>query len=140
MQSIIGKVSYLQGLSEGLTINEGSPQGKIISGMLAVLNEMADEIGALQRELEQMHSYIECVDDDLMDLEEIIAGEEYLEVECGHCGEQLYVETDSFEDEDIIEIICPNCNETVFINDGAFDYQHLPVDEELEMKGSNPTP
>lgn len=138
MQSIIEKVSYLQGLSEGLTINEGSPQGKIISGMLAVLNEIADEICALQSQLAQMHSYIECVDDDLLDLEEILAGEEYLEVECGHCGQQLHVETDRFEDEDIVEIICPSCNETVFINDGAFDYQPLPVNEEMEMKNPRP--
>lgn len=140
MQSIIEKVSYLQGLSEGLTINEGSPQGKIISGMLAVLNEMADEINSLQRDLEEMHSYIECVDDDLLELEEMVSGEEYIEVECRHCGERLYVETDSFEDEDIIEIICPNCNEVVFVNDGAFDYQHLPVDEDLEQKEFNPGP
>jgi len=140
LQSIIEKVSYLHGLSEGLTINEGSPQGKIISGMLAVLNEMADEICALQAQLEQMHSYIECVDDDLLDLEEIIAGEEYLEILCGHCGEQLYVETDSIEDEDTIEIICPNCNETVFINDGAFDYQHMPEDEDMGLEGNHSTP
>ncbi len=140
MQSIIEKVSYLQGLSEGLTINEGSPQGKIISGMLAVLNEMADEINSLQRDLEQMHSYIECVDDDLLELEEMVSGEEYIETDCSHCGQRLYVETDSFEDEDIIEIICPNCNEVVFVNDGAFDYQHLPVDEDIELEGFNPGP
>lgn len=140
MQSIIEKVSYLQGLSEGLIITEGSPQGKIISGMLAVLNEMADEINSLQRDLEEMHNYIECVDDDLLELEEIITGEEYIEAQCGSCGERLYVEMDSFEDEDIIEIVCPSCNEVVFVNDGAFDHQHLPVDEELEQGEYNPGP
>lgn len=140
MQSIIEKVSYLQGLSEGLTITEGSPQGKIISGMLSVLNEMADEINALQSELEQVHTYIESVDDDLLELEDMVAGSEYIEVGCRHCGERLYVETDSFEDEDIIEIICPNCNETVCINDGAFDYHHLPVNEDLELGQFRPGP
>ena len=35
------KISYLQGLSAGLNISDASPQGKIISGILAVLDDMA---------------------------------------------------------------------------------------------------
>ena len=138
MQDITEKVSYLQGMSEGLNITEGSPQGKIISGILNVLNEIADEISAVQKETQDIRDYLECIDDDLLDLEEIVAEDEFMELECTNCGEQLRVETDFLDDEDVIEIICPNCNEVIFINDGSFDHQHMPVDEEFELGSSHP--
>lgn len=133
MQDISEKVSYLQGLSEGLNITEGSPQGKIISGILNVLNEIADDIIILHQEMADMREYIESVDDDLLELEETVADDEFMELECQNCGEPLYVESDIMDDEDVIEVICPNCNEVIFVNDGSFDYEHLPVDEEFEV-------
>lgn len=138
MQEITDKISYLQGMSEGLNITEGRPQGRIIAGILNVLNEMAEEITAIQKEAKDIRDYLECVDDDLLDLEEIVVEDEFMELECANCGEQLRVETDFLDDEDVIEIICPNCNEVIFINDGSFDYQHMPVDEEFDLGSSHP--
>jgi len=138
LQDISEKVSYLQGLSEGLNITEGSPQGKIISGILNVLNEMADEINGIQKDFEDMQEYIESVDDDLFDLEESVTDEGFLELECQGCSEQLYIESDILDDEDVIEVICPRCNDVIFVNDGSFDHQHLPVDEEFEVGESHP--
>jgi hypothetical protein len=133
LQDISEKVSYLQGLSEGLNITEGSPQGKIISGILNVLNEMADDINALHLDFSAMHDYIESVDDDLLELEETVADDEFTELECRHCGESIYIESDILDDEDVIEVICPNCNEVIFINDGSFDHEYMPVDDEFEV-------
>lgn len=138
MQDITEKVSYLQGLSEGLSIIEGSPQGKIISGILNVLNEMAEDINIMHQDLADMREYIESVDDDLLELEETVADEEFIELECHNCGEPLYVESDILDDEDVIDVICPNCNEVVFVNDGSFDHEHIPVDEEFEVGPSQP--
>ncbi len=132
MQDISEKVSYLQGLSEGLNITEGSPQGKIISGILNVLNDMADDINALHQDFADMREYIQSVDDDLLELEETVAEDEFMELECRNCGETLYVESDIRDDEDTIEVICPNCNEVIFINDGSFDFEHLPDDDEID--------
>ena len=137
MQDITEKVSYLQGLSEGLNISEGSPQGKIISGILSVLSEIAGEVTTLQQDMEEMREYIESVDDDLFELEESVLDDEIMELECRNCGEQLYIEADIMDDEDVIEITCPNCNEVIFINDGSFDHEHVPVDEEFEVGDSH---
>ena len=52
MRDISEKVSYLQGLSEGLNISEGSPQGKIITGILSVLEELSFTVTHLQCEME----------------------------------------------------------------------------------------
>jgi NAD-dependent SIR2 family protein deacetylase len=129
------KVSYLQGLSEGLNISEGSPQGKIISGMLNVLNEMAEEITTMQQDFDEMKEYVESIDDDLFELEESVLDDDFMEIECSSCGEKLYVENDIFEDDDdVIEIICPRCNEVVFVNDGSFDFDPINLGDDLEDK------
>ena len=134
MRDIAEKVSYLQGLSEGLNISDGSPQGKIISGMLGVLEEIANSTINLQYEFEEFKEYVESIDDDLFDLEESMDEDEleHIEMECANCGEQLYFESEVLEDDDVIEIICPNCNEVVFVNDGSFDFEPSYIDDEIE--------
>jgi hypothetical protein len=140
LRDISERVSYLQGLSEGLNITEGSPQGKIISGILNVMNEMADEIMDMKKDFEELREYVQSVDDDLLDLEEsVLDDDDYLELECRTCGEQLYIESDIMDDEDIIEVTCPSCNEVVFINDGSFDHEHISIDEEFEVGESHPS-
>lgn len=144
MRDMSEKVSYLQGLSEGLNISESSPHGKIISGMLGVLEELSDSITDLHFEFEEFKEYVESIDDDLFELEENITGEaedlDYIELECSNCGEQLYFESELLEDEDVIEIICPNCNEVVFVNDGSFDYDHSYIDDEMGDNLDEETP
>ncbi|MDD4802197.1 MAG: AraC family transcriptional regulator [Syntrophomonas sp.] len=139
MRDISERVSYLQGLSEGLNITEGSPQGKIISGILNVMNEMAEEITDIQREFADMREYIESLDDDLLDLEESVRDDDYIELECGNCGEQVFLEADIVDDEYDIEVTCPRCNEVIYINDGSFDHQHIPADEEFEAEEFHPS-
>lgn len=129
------KVSYLQGLSEGLNISEGSPQGKIIAGMLGVLDEIADAMINMQCEFEDFKEYVESIDDDLFELEEdVLNDDEFTEMQCHHCGEEIYFETRLLDDdnEDKIEIICPHCNEVVFVNDGSFDHDFEYIPDDLE--------
>lgn len=140
MRDITEKVSYLQGLSEGLNISEGSPQGKIISGILSVLEELSDAVVNLQWEMDEFREYVESIDDDLFDLEEsIYDDEDLIEVECQHCGEELVFDADILEDDDVIEVICPNCNEVVYINDGSFDYEPACIEHDLDDRDTDST-
>jgi phage FluMu protein Com len=126
------KVSYLQGLTEGLNISEGSPHGKIISGMLNVMNEMADELSVMQHDFTEIKEYIENIDDDLFELEEtVLEEEEFTQIKCRNCGDKLLIENDILDDDDHIEVICPRCNEVVYINDGSFDYVSADLDEDM---------
>lgn len=130
MRDISEKVSYLQGMSEGLTISDGSPQGKVISGILNVLNEIADELTVLQVEVAEMREYIEDMDDDLADLEESLLDEDYYRLTCSNCGELVFVEK---EDEDeLLQVICPCCHEIIYVNDSSFDFEPAPPDEDME--------
>lgn len=146
MKDIYERVSYLQGLSEGLNLSEATPQGKIIMGMLGVLEELAEEVILMQNEFANFKEYVESIDDDLFDIEEVIFNDsnfdgeaDCVELDCSHCGEGLYFDASVMDDEDVIEIICPNCDEVVFINDGSFDFEHANLEFEFE-EGDNTNP
>ncbi|MGI5911727.1 MAG: CD1247 N-terminal domain-containing protein [Syntrophomonadaceae bacterium] len=135
MRDISEKVSYLQGLSEGLSISDGNPQGKIITGILSVLEDISGTLTDMNSEINTVKEYIESIDDDLFELEENIKKEhDVIEVKCDSCGEELVFDADLLEDDDVIEIICPRCNEVVFINDGSFDFDYGETGDEIEDK------
>ncbi|KUG05028.1 hypothetical protein ASZ90_017517 [hydrocarbon metagenome] len=136
MKSITEKVSYLQGLCEGLNVSDSGPNGKIIYGMLQAMEEMADMLEAMQQEINSLQEYVEDMDDEILELEEKIWGTEsndqdVVEVRCLQCGEQLYFETSILDDDDVLEITCPNCNTVVYVNDGSFDFETYSEDEDF---------
>jgi hypothetical protein len=130
VKDIIEKVSYLQGMSEGLTISDGSPQGKVIAGILNVLNEMADELAVFQHEMVEIRAYLEDMDEDLLDLEESLSDEEYTPLVCDNCGELIFVMQD--DEDEILELVCPSCQEIIYVNDSAMDFETLPPDEVMD--------
>lgn len=134
MKDISDRVSYLQGLSEGLNINDGSPQGKVLSGMLSVMEEMSEAIFCIQRELDEFKDYIESIDQDLLNLEEDFSRDQdqVMEFKCPNCGEKLWVESDDEDYDDAMEITCPKCNEVVFINEGSYDYEPAYIEDDLD--------
>ena len=133
MRDINEKVSYLKGLCEGLNVSDGNPQGKIITGILGVLDDISGILVDMRSEFSIVKEYIESIDDDLFELEENFKQDKNIvELTCDNCGEELCFDADLVEDDDVIEIICPRCNEVVFINDGSFDYDYSDYDDEVE--------
>lgn len=132
------KISFLQGLGEGMNVMDNGPQGKLIVEMLDVMSDMVDYVDELRSELEDFKIYVESIDNDLLDLEEDMYGEDdddFIEVTCKSCGEDVYFEASCLDDEDVIEIICPKCNEVVYVNDGSFDFEPAMIEEEQSVSG-----
>jgi endogenous inhibitor of DNA gyrase (YacG/DUF329 family) len=127
------KVAYLQGLAEGLDVNPGDKEGKIMANVIQVLGDVAGQIEDLRTAQEELEDYLESIDDDLNDLESELsfADDDLIEVECPKCHKTVMFDSDILEDDDTIEVTCPNCNEVVFVNDGSFDIETRGVDDEL---------
>ena len=123
---ITEKAAYIKGLFEGYEIDAAKKEGKIISEMLTLIADMADEISALKADNRDLHEYVEELDHDLGELEEeIYFGEDYdegedyedydeedsdyYEIECPSCGEIVCFD-DSLEED---ELVCPACGELV---------------------------
>ncbi len=117
--TISEKVAYLKGLAEGLDLDtEKSKEGKLISVMIGILEEIGLSIEDLEENTVALGEEIDAISDDLADVEAAVfeddeeeeddLDDDFFEVECPNCGETLVI------DEDILEegtIQCPNCKD-----------------------------
>jgi len=133
------KIAYLQGLAEGLALDESTKEGKMFIAIMEVLDEMAQAVEDLASDQDDLEQYIEAVDEDLGDLEDEVYGDDedacdccdhdeddddfaegsFVEVECPKCHDIVRFEASILEDEDVIEVTCPNCDEVVYVNEDS---------------------
>ena len=70
------KVAFIKGLMEGLALDTSKPETKILMQMADVLEELAASNNALIEENIKLKDYIEEIDEDLGNLEEIVYTED----------------------------------------------------------------
>ena len=114
--TISEKVAYLKGLAEGLNLDtEKSKEGKLISVMIGILEELAMPVEDLEENALNLGEEIDVLSDDLADVESIVYDEDeddedydddWFEVECPTCGETLVVDDKALADG---EVECPEC-------------------------------
>ena len=103
--TISEKVAYLKGLAEGLNLDvEKSKEGKLISVMIGILEEVGLSIEDLEENALALGEEIDVLSDDLADVESEVFGED---------------EEDDDEEDDFFEVECPNCEEPIIIDDEA---------------------
>ena len=119
------KVAYLKGLAEGFGTDPATKEGKMLTAILDVLEDLALDQEDLAEDIAELSDGLDAVSDDLEDVEEVLFGD---------------VDEDDLDDEDDLEIAdwdgktvyydikCPACGETV-----TFDEHDL-------AKGSIPCP
>lgn len=112
MNNIKSRVSYLQGLIDGLNVESESKEGKVLVQIASILGDMAEEIENLTYAQEETEEYVDAIDEDLGSLED-----------------DFYYEDEDYEDEEFeddcenyISLNCPNCDETVYIDSDICSY------------------
>ena len=127
MSKLTDRISYLQGLAEGMKLNPEKDANKLILGIIDVLGEVGDAFDALAESHGELSEYVESIDEDLADLEadlyddedEDLADDEdegeetgFIEYECPHCGHVIEIDEDDVDfDEDAR---CPACGKELF--------------------------
>ena len=82
------KVAHLKGLVEGMEYDLTTKEGKIISKILDILTDMADEIEGLNDDVDTLFEYADELDADLGEVESEIFGDEYDDYcDCDDCEE-----------------------------------------------------
>ena len=89
------KVAYLKGLEEGLNLDSGKSESKLIKGILEAFDEIVNAIDQNAADLKEMTDRVDEIDMDLGDLEAILF--EGFEVE--ELTEDEFDELDADEDE-----------------------------------------
>ena len=116
------KVAYLKGLAEGLKLDEETKEGKLIAGIIDVLDAMAEEFADVESEIIDLEDGLDAVSEDLSDVEETLyfALDEDEDDEDEDDDDELFVTTcpcceeEVVFDEDVLadgEVVCPNCGE-----------------------------
>ncbi len=117
------KAAYLKGLKDGLNLDTEKPEGRLIEGMLDMLEDVAlaisdldDNAAAVSDELDMISDELDAIEEYLDDDDEFDEDNEededdddvYYEVKCPSCEEVITVDEDMLE-QGVIE--CPNCGE-----------------------------
>ncbi len=110
MSELTERVSYLEGLLQGLDISDRDAQSRMMNGIVSVLGDVAREITVLSEGQEQIETYLGDMDEDLMEIEDTIFGEDDADAVCGMCG----IPVEQIPDDESLELICPDCGETVW--------------------------
>ena len=134
--TISEKVAYLKGLAEGLNLDtEKSKEGKLISVMIGILEELAMSVEDLEENALNLGEEIDVLSDDLADVESVVYDEDeddedydddWFEVECPTCGQTLVVDDEALSEG---EVECPEC--------GSRYALELSDDEEDEESGAD---
>lgn len=136
------KVAYIRGLMDGMKLNENDDFVKVVKSIVDLLDDVADEVtdlgelfDDLSEQVDEIDQDLSVVEDDLYDdddfddeddddeedYDEFDEDEEYYEVVCPTCGDEICVS------EDILlegSIDCPNCGEVL-----EFDFSDLCADD-----------
>lgn len=110
---ITEKVAYLKGLMEGMKIDTETNEGKILSAMVDILEDIGLELEDLWNAQGELEDGLDVVSDDLEDIEDIVYDEESFDDE--------YYEDDAEEDEDCYATTCPTCEETIYFDESVLE-------------------
>lgn len=115
------RVAYIKGLAEGMKLDTEKGEGKLISEMLEVLEDIGYEMTDLEDEVYELEDQVEAIDEDLGDLED-----DYYEDECDCCSccDAPY------------EVVCPSCGETIYLDEDDLDCESIDCPfcgEKLEL-------
>ena len=107
---ICEKIAYIKGLAEGLSLDETTKEGKILTAIIDLLGDITEEICDIEDGCDELLEQIDAVDEDLASLEDIIYEDDEDDCDCD-CD----CDCDS-EDDEVYEIECPACNDVIYLD------------------------
>ena len=144
------RAAYLQGLVDGLGVDESTKEGKIIKAMSALLAEMAEALEGMDEDLSRAYDQINDLSDELEDLEADLYEDEDDDEDEGDEDDDDDEDADDANDDDIAsepfyEVACPNCGETVYVSEddldaGEANCAHCGVTFEVALEGDEEEP
>lgn len=76
MDFLLQKVSYLQGLADGLGVDDTTKEGKLLLHIIDTLEEFADVLADTIDDQVELEEYVNFIDEDLSDLEDEVYEDE----------------------------------------------------------------
>ena len=109
--TISEKVAYIQGLFVGMELDKSEMKvARILSEVLDVLQEVGQQLDGMDAAMDQFDEELDALGDTVADLEEAVFDDE---------DEQDADFGDGDGEEDFFEIPCPTCGEDLLVDDEA---------------------
>lgn len=145
MKNVTDKAAYIKGLLEGMKLDTATNEGKLLSEIVHLLDDMAEEIRDLSESYEELSDYVDSIDEDLNELEEIFEldddedcdcccdedDEDFCDCDCDDCDDccdcGCGCEEDDEDDEDMaydnvfIECVCPSCKASFYARESEVE-------------------
>lgn len=128
------KAMYIKGLADGLELDAATKEGKVISALLELVSDMAATIEKMQADMGELQEYVEELDEDLGDVEELLLGDDdeddddLCDGDCENCLLDCDLddddEDDDDDDDDYFEVVCPSCGDVINF-DSSIDPENL---------------
>jgi len=116
--TVTEKVAYAKGLLDGVGFEKDSKEDRVFRAIVDALEDIAVSVVDLEDDVCELCEQIDAIDEDLDTMEadfydddcdcDDCDGEEFYEIKCPGCGEEINI-----DEETLLEggIQCPNCNE-----------------------------
>ena len=112
--TIAEKISYIKGLAEGLALDDATKEGRVLLAIIDLLDDMVDEIDAIDEACAEIGEQLDAVDEDLS----------YLEDDFYADDEDDY-EEDYYDDDEVYEVACPNCNDIIYLDESMLEEEEM---------------
>ena len=128
------KMSYLQGLLDGMEIDGSTKEGKALLQMSEVMSELVLYVEDLQSQVDELTELCDILDEDLGSVEDDLYEDEDDDFDCDNCDGDCDSceddwddddDDDDFDDDDddeeLYSVVCPSCGDEIYINETMID-------------------
>lgn len=114
--TISEKISYIKGLAEGLALDDSTKEGKVLTAIIDLLEDMVCEIDAIDEACAEIGEQLDEVDEDLA----LIEDEFYADEEDDDEDEDEY-----YDEDDVYEVECPNCHDIIYLDESMLEEEEM---------------
>lgn len=118
------KSAYLKGLMEGMKLDTETNEGKLISEIIHMLQDVAENVSDLEEVVDCISDELDCIEEDLDNIDDYLLDEDdedddYDDYE----DDDDYDEDDDYDfgGETLYEVKCPTCGEVITIDEEMLD-------------------
>ena len=101
------KSAYLKGLMEGMKLDTETNEGKLISEIISMLQDVAENVSDLEEVVDCISDELDCIEEDLDNIDDYLMDDD--DEEDGFMDDDG--EDFDYDDDTMYEVTCPNCGE-----------------------------
>ena len=114
------KSAYLKGLMEGMKLDTETNEGKLISEIISMLQDVAENVSDLEEVVDCISDELDCIEEDLDNIDDYLLDEDDYEDISDEDDADDQDEYD-FGTETLYEVKCPTCGEVITIDEEMLD-------------------